>query len=157
VNVSELNRTDNGAELSCPSARCEVGAVLLGIVGADGVVGYVTPRMTVDRDFVRKACAGRTPETRFRFAQPCIKGRCKRWTGSDCGLITKILDSPEASNRGASMSGSLPKCVIRSSCRWFAQGGVRACAVCPLIIHSQDNSVSPASTALPTVAKTKLQ
>jgi hypothetical protein len=52
----------------CPSARCEEGAILLSVVGADGVVGYVRPQITVDEDFVRQAHKGRTPEKRFRFS-----------------------------------------------------------------------------------------
>ena len=66
----------------CPSARCEPGATLLGIVGADGRVGYLTPQLIVDEAFtarVRDSTA--PPETRFRFAQPCIEGGCHHWTG----------------------------------------------------------------------------
>jgi hypothetical protein len=123
-------------EQFCPSARCEDGAVLLGIVGADGRVGYVTPRMTVDAEFVREARSGRTPETRFRFAQPCIEGRCAQWTGSRCGLIDQALESPEAAGTTEWAQGTLPECVIRSSCRWFGQAGAKACAVCPLVVHT---------------------
>jgi hypothetical protein len=42
-------------ERLCPSARCKEGAILLGIVGKDGVVGYVRPQETVDAEFVRRA------------------------------------------------------------------------------------------------------
>jgi hypothetical protein len=31
-------------------------------------------------------------------------------------------------------SAELPRCAIRSSCRWFAQRGAEACAVCPLVV-----------------------
>lgn len=123
-------------ELSCPSARCEEGAILLGIVGSDGRVGYVTPRMTVDAEFIREAQKGRAPETRFRFAQPCIEGGCKQWTGSRCGLIDHVLESPEGSRTAESAQGALPECVLRPSCRWFSQLGAKACAVCPLVIHT---------------------
>lgn len=123
-------------EQSCPSARCEEGAVLLGIVGADGHVGYVTPRMTVDAEFVREARSGRTPETRFRFAQPCIESRCAQWTGSHCGVIDQALESLEAASTTEWTQETLPECVIRPSCRWFGQAGAKACGVCPLVVHT---------------------
>ena len=37
--------------LTCPSAPCEPGATLLGLVGEDGRVGYLTPAIRIDRDF----------------------------------------------------------------------------------------------------------
>jgi hypothetical protein len=119
-------------QLTCPSARCEPGATLLGVVEADGTVGYITPRLTVDAAFVEQASRGRAPEKRFRFAGACVEAGCKQWTGSRCGVIDGVLESgltddlPEA--RG------LPHCSIRSSCRWFAQSGAEACGVCPLVI-----------------------
>ena len=134
---------EHKGELYCPSACCEEGAILLGVVGAAGVIGYVTPQMTVDADFCRKARRGRMPETRFRFAQPCIKSQCIQWTGDRCGLIDQVLESPEGVSRTGSSPEPLPKCVIRPSCRWFAQAGTQACAVCPLIIHSLDGTASP--------------
>jgi hypothetical protein len=124
-------------ELSCPSARCEEGAVLLGIVGSDGQVGYVSPLITIDTDFVRKAREGRIPESRFRFSQPCVEGRCTQWTGSRCGVIDQALDSENSveTAREPGQSGP-PECVIRPTCRWFAQVGPKACAVCPLVVHT---------------------
>ena len=123
-------------ERSCPSARCEVGAVLLGIVGRDGRVGYVTPRMTVDAEFVNAAQKGRSAEARFRFSQPCIESHCSQWTGSRCGLIDRVLESPEGSDITKQAQGTLPECVIRPSCRWFSQVGAKACEVCPLVVHT---------------------
>ena len=46
-----------------------------------------------DADFVRDAHRGRSPETRFRFAQPCAESRCSQWTGSRCGVIDQALAS----------------------------------------------------------------
>jgi hypothetical protein len=123
-----------GSDRLCPSARCEEGAILLGIVGKDGVVGYVTPQMTIDSDFVRQAHMGRTPEKRFRFSQPCIENGCLQWTGSRCGVIDHALKAAEEANIIDAPVGLLPKCSIRSQCRWFAQIGIKACAVCALVI-----------------------
>jgi hypothetical protein len=88
--------------------------------------------MTVDEDFVAVARRGRSPEKRFRFAAPCVEDRCVQWTGSRCGVIDTVLTAdglPEA--RG---TAGRSRCPIRSSCRWFAQSGLDACAVCPVVV-----------------------
>ena len=117
-------------ERTCPSSSCEPGAKLIGVVNSDGTVGYVSPPLEIDVDFVEHAKRGRTPEKRFRFAGPCVEGRCAQWTGSRCGVIDTVLttpDRPQAPER-------LPHCGIRSTCRWYAQSGAEACAVCPLVV-----------------------
>jgi hypothetical protein len=116
--------------LTCPSSRAEPGATLLGVVNADGTVGYLSPAVTVDEAFVERARRGRAPEKRFRFAGACVESGCAQWTGSRCGVIDRVLGSDlEAPERAG-----LPRCAIRSSCRWFAQSGAEACGVCPLVI-----------------------
>jgi hypothetical protein len=113
----------------CPSARCEPGAVLLGIVLPNGRVAYAADRFVIDEEFVTIARQGRSPEARFRFSSPCLRGACREWTGERCGVIDEAL-------RYASVSSDipLPQCSIRSSCRWFAQVGAEACGVCPLVV-----------------------
>jgi hypothetical protein len=123
-----------GSNRLCPSARCEEGAILLGIVGENGVVGYVTPRVIVNSDFVRLAHIGRAPEKRFRFSQPCIESGCLHWTGSRCGVIDHALKAAQEANATEWLAEKLPQCSIRPSCRWFSQVGPKACAVCPLVI-----------------------
>lgn len=73
------------AERLCPRARCEEGAVLLGIVGPDGRIAYLNPRVEIDGAFV---------------------------------VIHRVLeDAPPPT------AEDLPRCSIRSDCRWFAQAG----------------------------------
>jgi hypothetical protein len=120
-------------EHTCPSARCEPGATLLGIVNADGTVGYVTPPLQIDAGFVEQARQGRAPEKRFRFAGSCVEGGCAQWTGSRCGVIDRVLDSGLPVDGDAPTRAALPRCAIRSTCRWFAQSGARACGACPLV------------------------
>jgi hypothetical protein len=118
----------------CPSAQCEPGAILLGIVGADGLVGYITPKVTVDEHFVTEAHKGRAPEKRFRFSQPCVTTGCTNWTGTRCGVIDAVLNEVAERDLSRVDRHSLPKCSIRSRCRWFAQDRTEACLVCPLVI-----------------------
>jgi hypothetical protein len=114
----------------CPSYRCEDGAILLGIVQADGHVAYAAERLVVDQHFVEQASLGRTPEKRFRFSGGCVEQNCKQWTGDRCGVIDNVLIDLGANFAAA----DLPQCSIRSDCRWFKQSGAAACRVCPEVI-----------------------
>jgi hypothetical protein len=104
---------------------------LLGIIGTNGRVGYLTPSTTVDAEFDTMARRAGPPEERFRFASPCVENGCAQWTGTRCGVIDAVLAVDELREHAAA---ELPRCAIRPSCRWFAQSGAAACAVCPLII-----------------------
>jgi hypothetical protein len=119
----------NSERVMCPSAPCEPGAVLLGIVVAEGQVAYARDRIVVDEEFVQIARAGRSPEKRFRFSAPCVRGACRQWTGSRCGVIDAVIEVIEPR-----VTAPLPPCSIRSQCRWFAQSGSSACAVCPAVM-----------------------
>ena len=115
----------------CPSAKLQEGAILLGIVRENGRISYLNEQVVVDQTFVNTARQGRTPEKRFRFADTCVKSGCKQWTGSRCGVIDKVLEYKESL---APDEATLPKCSIRSRCRWFSQQGVDACHVCPIVV-----------------------
>jgi hypothetical protein len=122
----------NGSTRSylCPSSRCRPGATLLGIVGADGRVQFVSDRIVVDDDFVQAARAGRAPEKRFRFGDACVTGACRQWTGARCGVIDRVIEDLAS---GTPRTG-LPDCSIRPACRWYSQRGAAACGVCPEVI-----------------------
>jgi hypothetical protein len=125
------------AGCACPSGRCRTGAVLIGVRTIDGL-GYVTPPLPVDSEFIeRVAETGGAPEQRFRFSEPCIEHGCRQWTGDACGLIDKLLET------SAPPAPELPACGIRSRCRWFAQVGARACAICPLVVTDSTAGLSP--------------
>lgn len=113
----------------CPSARCEPGATLLGMVRDDGTVGHLPQRYVVDEDFVRTANADGLAETRFRFASPCAEGRCAQWTGTGCGIVARAAEELAQRHRPV-----LPKCSIRPSCRWFAEKADAACRVCHFVV-----------------------
>lgn len=114
----------------CPSSRCEDGAVLLGVVSADGRVAFAQDLIVIDKEFVRVAHEGRSPEKRFRFGSPCARGACHQWTGERCGVIDKVMETIEPS----AAHPELPECAIRSQCRWFGQSGEMACGACPEVI-----------------------
>jgi hypothetical protein len=117
----------------CPSARCRPGALLLGVVLPSGRVGFAPNEIVVDEGFDRVARAGRAPEQRFRFAQPCAKRGCQNWGGSRCGVADALVSHAQTLPVSVASEG-LPDCPIRSSCRWFQQAQGRACAVCQFVV-----------------------
>lgn len=119
----------------CPSSRCRDGALLLGIVGSDGIVGYVRPPLRVGAEFVEAAEQARTPEHRFRFAAPCLEKGCVHWSGTRCDVIDQAEAASTVTAADRYEDSSLPDCDLRPSCRWFEQIGVRACSVCPQIFN----------------------
>src|SRR5690348_8115358 len=78
-------------KLICPSARCEDGAVVLGLIGCTGVVGYISPALPVNAEFAERAHRNSPPERRFRFAAACQESRCQNWTAGRCGVIENAL------------------------------------------------------------------
>jgi hypothetical protein len=119
-------------ERVCPSSTLDNATNLLGAIGADGRVHFVSPALRIDDDFRSKARASGRPEQRFRFAGPCVEGRCERWTGTRCGVIDELL--PQLDDASDELDRKLRPCAIRRTCRWFAQVGGDACKVCPWVI-----------------------
>jgi hypothetical protein len=122
--------------LRCPSAPATEGALLIGIVDADGhVVNLGTP-LPIDETFIETARSNGAPEERFRFSSPCQTDRCCHWKGHECGLIGELYES--ACNKSLvaedDSTHGLPRCGIRAECRWWSQRGRDACAVCPLVV-----------------------
>ena len=127
---------EKSAVLTCPSAPPESGSVLLGIVTAKGEIAYLTPHIPVTEDLLATfEKDGVPPENRLRFAGPCMECRCVQWADSRCGLIDRVVD-----HFGDREVGSLPRCGIRPTCRWFAQQGRAACASCPEVVRKPEGA-----------------
>jgi hypothetical protein len=116
----------------CPSAPCEDGAILLGLVGSAGTVAYITPQVRIGDRFLQKVGEGRSAERRFRFAQPCREAGCAQWTGDRCAIIDAAVSRTAVEPAGP--TSALPACSIRRWCRWFSQAGRDACCACPRIV-----------------------
>jgi hypothetical protein len=136
--------TEASPPKTCPSSRCEEGAVLLGVMTAQGRLAYVHPPTDVDAAFVARETERGHPERRFRFAGPCVEGECPQWTGCGCAIADMAAESPVVSR--SSPPRGLPACSIRRSCRWFSQRGADACAVCPLIVADMGGTDTYRST-----------
>jgi hypothetical protein len=142
--ASGVPEVDGQAERSerraCPSAPCIEGALLLGVMTSSGQLAYIQPPTHVDGDFVARAHAKGRPEARYRFSTPCIEADCSQWTGEGCGLADMLVQSVPAT------ATQLPACTIRSSCRWFAQHGAGACAICPTVVADVGGTATHRST-----------
>lgn len=118
--------------LTCPSARAEPGALLLGVRGPDGRIVPVRTPMLLDAEDLAEAQRHGPPEARMRFAGACQRGGCAQWTGHRCGVIARVLD-----HLGVPEAAPLRPCLIRATCRWFAEEGAKACGVCELVVTDQ--------------------
>jgi hypothetical protein len=117
----------------CPSSTCHEGAVVIGVLGESGRLGYIRPPVPVDPHFAENASRHGDPESRFRFADNCVRHACEHWTGQQCGLIGRLVHSAHAQE--LELATKLPRCAVRADCQWFAQNGQEACAVCPLVVY----------------------
>jgi hypothetical protein len=120
---------------TCPSSRCEEGALLIGNVREDGTVAFADAPRVVSAVFAQAAQAAGEPEKRFRFAGPCVAQRCRQWSDGACsvpGTVAKLL-ADVAHDRKAPAH-----CAIRDTCRWFAQSSYAACDICPLVTTERD-------------------
>ena len=120
----------------CPSAQPDMaGAVAIGVVDHSGEqpsTQYLEQPLPVTEELLALASPVRPTEV-FRFAAPCQTSACSHWDGSDCQLVTRIVDLIPAA------SLLLPTCRIRADCRWFAQAGREACRRCPHVVTQNEH------------------
>ncbi len=126
---------------SCPSYIAKPGAELFGIVTTDGQVAYLEESIKIDQTFVEKAAehearTGQAAEDRFRFSGKCIQGGCSQWDHehSACSLVGRIKEALQ--KKAEAVEAELSPCAIRSSCRWYFQGGADACLHCNEVVRS---------------------
>ena len=117
--------------LHCPSAQPDMAeAEVLGVASGSPEaprLAYLNARLPVSEDLL--AMTAPLPPTRvLRFAARCTERQCTHFDGAKCQLAVRIVEMlPEVSEE-------LPPCVIRRTCRWYAQEGRAACLRCPQIV-----------------------
>jgi hypothetical protein len=127
-----MNPADPRAHgLLCPSAQPEMAhCQVLGTFEEENgkpQLAYLNQHVPVSDQIL--ALAGDAPPTKvFRFAAPCEEKKCMHFDGRDCKLATRIVQILPAVVNG------LPPCIVRASCRWYAQEGGAACQRCPQIV-----------------------
>jgi hypothetical protein len=116
--------------LLCPSSQPEMeGARVLGVLQQSGdgfEVAYLDEPLPATSDVLAMAAPAHPTEV-FRIAAKCQTDLCPHFDGSNCGLVTRIVQILPAA------VDALPHCQIRPECRWFHQEGAAACRRCPQI------------------------
>ncbi|HTB97597.1 MAG TPA: hypothetical protein VK716_11350 [Terracidiphilus sp.] len=134
-----MSTPTESVQYSCPSAQPEMqGAVVLGVrqpSESGPQIAYVDQMLPVTNDLL--AITGSVKPTEvLRFAAPCQAGKCRHFNGTDCRLVTRIVQILPA------VVDTLPPCALRATCRWFGQEGRPACFRCPQIV-SEVSDPSP--------------
>jgi len=112
---------------------------VIGVVNADGTVGYIRDRLEASSAFLEAAAEVGPPELRYRFSAPCQQSACGQWHDGCCTLPGRLAALvPSEEQRGD--DDRLPRCAIRARCRWFAQSGADACGICP-VVGTRDQAV----------------
>jgi len=123
-----------GRPLLCPSAPgSRDDSLLIGVVTSHPEGPRVAPtehalRVTPD---ILKMAEPVSPSEVFRFASSCRGGECPHFRNNACQLAVRSVVLLEA------VSDELPRCPIRSVCRWFRQEGPTICKRCPQIVTDQ--------------------
>lgn len=120
----------------CPSAPCQVGSKLHGIVGPDGCLVRLTHPLVINKEFVETATSGNSPTKRFRFTAVCSEEHCAQWRSGACQIASKARKVSVASPDEFSADRLVP-CAIRKNCRWYHQEGRAACSVCSYVVTDQ--------------------
>ena len=105
---------------------------MLGIRGPSGELVYTPHMPPLDEAMAERFEAG-GGTTAFRFTEPCAEERCGHWGSDGCAVASAAARAAPIIQREA----ALPKCSIRADCRWFAQEGRSACAVCPVVARDE--------------------
>ena len=93
-----MSKAKSGTPALCPSAPGVPGAVLIGVVEADGRVANLGTPLPVDSGFLRTAAANGPPE-RLRADRPRYRPRDRRRRAGDIGDSPSLCDSLVASKR----------------------------------------------------------
>jgi hypothetical protein len=121
--------------LMCPSAQPEMeGSRVLGVVGGTPEhpeVAYLNQYLPVSEEVLAMARPMK-PTQVMRFAAPCQERACCHFDGTNCNLVTRIVQILPA------VTEALPPCLIRLTCRWYQQEGRHACQRCPQIVTRVD-------------------
>jgi hypothetical protein len=115
----------------CPSAQPGMrGLRVLGVVEitSDGPrIAYLNEEVPAS-DFLLSQAEPARPAEVFRLSATCEERRCVHFDGERCSLATRVATMLPP------VVDALPVCLIRSSCRWFAQEGRHACVRCPQVV-----------------------
>jgi hypothetical protein len=141
VDLTGLERCDTTS--MCPSAQPDMAnAVVIGVIDSDAdmvgdraLIAYVDEHVEVTRELL--AITGNVAPTKvFRFAATCEESSCGHFVDDRCSLVERVVANLP------SVVSFLPRCSIRSTCRWYGQQGRQACFRCPQVVTEQAEPTS---------------
>jgi hypothetical protein len=120
--------------------------------GTDGRVSYLAEPLPATA--VSAAIPDGIPATRvLRFASHCVS-ECSNRVGDSCGLIDRMAALPTP----AAETASVPRCHLRTHCKWWHQAGVGACRRCPAVVTTtQADDALGALVADPATTREQLE
>ena len=105
------------------------GAVVFGVVGGSVEQPLVEFLSTPVPPRDVEALAGEAPLGDIvRIGAACEEQSCVHFDGARCGLGERVATMLPA------VVPRLPRCSLRSTCRWFAEQGGAVCLRCPQVI-----------------------
>lgn len=118
-------------QLLCPSASEALpGSKVFGlIIEVSGPirVGYLDKQARAELASRDAAVQVPLDRTNARFSALCQEGKCGNFGDGRCNLSREIVQVLPV------VLDELPKCSIRSMCRWFSEEREQACLRCPQI------------------------
>ena len=121
------------AKTLCPSAQHDAEeAQIFAVVGGTPTrprAAYLDHAQPITDDLVNLT-GSVAPAEVFRIAAPCAGSGCGHFDDvkHQCRLVTKTVRLRPV------VVSQLPRCAIRSACRWWQQEGASACRRCPQIV-----------------------
>ena len=106
------------------------GARVFGVIGGTPEtprVAYLTGGAAVDPATLPSLGTLKPTEV-FRFAARCEESRCVHYSDHQCALARRIVEQLDP------VVDALPPCLVRATCRWFAEQGGEACRRCPQVV-----------------------
>lgn len=122
---------DTKAGLSCPSAQPDMrDARPFGVISGTAEETRITFfKKDALAAFDWRAQFSTSDATRlFRFGARCEEGACGHFGDGACSLGRRVSTELPA------VVDALPPCLIRPSCRWYAEQGSDVCLRCPQVV-----------------------
>lgn len=119
-------------QLSCPSAPENLpdSKVFGLVVDSTGPVrvGYLDKQAIAHLSAGLEPTPARLDRTSARFSAACQESKCGHFVNERCSLSKKIVTFMPV------VLDALPRCAIRSTCRWFSEEREQACLRCPQVV-----------------------
>lgn len=108
---------------SCPSAPFKEGLSVFAKIENDHFA-FTEDLIKIDKEMLETSSG-----TDYRATMKCVTKGCVNWNGNRCTVPQQMAYFIDARTDHDDYSN----CGLKPSCRWFAENGVKACQMCPLI------------------------